>query len=138
MSTVRKISDIIEGIEIVSENAIKKYGKSSRSRVRIFDMAKSLRQVWSHYQAIGLINSDKRLVFFVIAQASFGLKFKSIVRRTGLPKGVVRDWLEVLKKEDQVVSYNVYLDRYFVYDKFIKRDLNLTKKNIWFNLKYNI
>jgi hypothetical protein len=33
MSTVRKISDIIEGIEIVSENAIKKYGKSSRSRV---------------------------------------------------------------------------------------------------------
>ena len=130
MSTVRKISDIIEGIEIVSENAIKKYGKSSRSRVRIFDMAKSLRQVWSHYQAIGLINSDKRLVFFVIAQASFGLKFKSIVRRTGLPKGVVRDWLEVLKKEDQVVSYNVYLDRYFVYDKFIKRDLNLTKKNI--------
>ena len=42
MSTVRKISDIIEGIEIVSENAIKKYGKSSRSRVRIFDMAKSL------------------------------------------------------------------------------------------------
>ena len=130
MSVVRKISDIIEGIEIVSENAIKKYGKSSRSRVRIFDMAKSLRQVWSQYQAIGLINSDKRLVFFVLAQASFGLKFKSIVRRTGLPKGVVRDWLEVLKKEDQVVSYNVYLDRYFVYDKFIKRDLNLTKKNI--------
>ena len=130
MSTVRKISDIIEGIEIVSENAIKKYGRSSRSRVRIFDMAKSLRQVWSHYQAIGLINSDKRLVFFVISQASYGLKFKSIVRRTGLPKGVVRDWLEVLKKEDQVVSYNVYLDRYFVYDKFIKRDLNLTKKNI--------
>ena len=41
MSTVRKISDIIEGIEIVSENAIKKYGRSSRSRVRIFDMAKS-------------------------------------------------------------------------------------------------
>ena len=55
----------------------------------------------------------------------------SIVKRTGLPKGVVRDWLEVLKKEDQVVSYNVYLDRYFVYDKFIKR--NLPKKNIWFN-----
>ena len=27
MSVVRKISDIIEGIEIVSENAIKKYGK---------------------------------------------------------------------------------------------------------------
>ena len=130
MSTVRKISDIIEGIEIVSEHAIKKYGKSSRSRVRIFDMAKTLRQVWSQYQAIGLINSDKRLVFFVLAQASFGLKFKSIVRRTGLPKGVVRDWLEVLKKEDQVVSYNVYLDRYFVYDKFIKKDLNLIKKNI--------
>ena len=41
MSTVRKISDIIEGIEVVSENAIKKYGRSSRSRVRIFDMAKS-------------------------------------------------------------------------------------------------
>ena len=130
MSVVRKISDMIEGIEIVSENAIKKYGKSSRSRVRIFDMAKTLRQTWTHYQAIGLINSDKRLVFFVLAQASFGLKFKSIVRRTGLPKGVVSDWLEVLKKEDQVVSYNVYLDRYFVYDKFIKRDLNLTKKNI--------
>ena len=49
---------------------------------------------------------------------------------SGLAKGVVRDWLEVLKKEDQVVSYNVYLDRYFVYDKFIKRDLNLIKKNI--------
>ena len=128
MSVVRKISDMIEGIEIVSENAIKKYGKSSRSRVRIFDMAKTLRQTWQHYQSIGLINSDKRLVFFVLAQASHGLKVNSIVRRTGLPKGVVRDWLEVLKKEDQVVSYNVYLDRYFVYDKFIKK--NLPKKTI--------
>ena len=129
MSTVRKISDIIEGIEIVSENAIKKYGRSSRSRVRIFDMAKTLRKTWSHYQAIGLINSDKRLVFFVISQASYGLKFKSIVKRTGLPKGVVRDWLEVLKKEDQVILYNVYLDRYFTDPKsFIRRDLKLDQK----------
>jgi hypothetical protein len=86
-------------------------------------MAKSLRQVWSHYQAIGLINSDKRLIFFVLSQASYGLKVNSIVRRTGLRKGVVNDWLEVLQKEDQVVSYNVYLDRYFVYDKFIKGEL---------------
>ena len=130
MSTVRKISDIIEGIEIVSENAIKKYGRSSRSRVRIFDMAKTLRQTWSHYQAIGLINSDKRLIFFVLSQASHGLKVNSIVRRTGLRKGVVNDWLEVLQKEDQVVSYNTYLDRYFVYDKFIKRHLDLNKNNI--------
>ena len=129
MSVVRKISDIIEGIEIVSENAIKKYGKSSRSRVRIFDMAKTLRQTWSQYQAIGLINSDKRLIFFVLAQATYGLKFNSIVRRTGLPKGVVRDWLEVLKKEEQVVLYNVYLDRYFVDRKaFIKRDLKLDQQ----------
>ena len=128
MSVARKISDLIDGIEVVSENAINKHGRSSRSRVRIFDMAKTLRKTWTHYQAVGLINSDKRLVFFVLAQASYGLKFKSIVKRTGLPKGVVRDWLEVLKKEDQVVSYNDYLDRYFVYDKFIKRDLNLTKK----------
>ena len=127
MSTVRKISDIIEGIEIVSENAIKKYGKSSRSRVRIFDMARTLRQTWQHYQSIGLINSDKRLVFFVLAQASHGLKVNSIVRRTGLPKGVVKDWLEVLFKEEQVILYNTFLDRYFV-----------DKKNIWFNFKYNI
>ena len=127
MSVVRKISDIIEGIEIVSENAIKKYGKSSRSRVRIFDMAKTLRQTWYQYQAIGLINSDKRLVFFVLAQASHGLKVNSIVRRTGLPKGVVNDWLEVLFKEEQAILYNTFLDRYFV-----------NKKNIWFNLKYNI
>ena len=119
MSVVRKISDMIEGIEIVSENAIKKYGRSSRSRVRIFDMAKSLRQVWSHYESIGLINSDKRLVFFVLAQATHGLKFKSIVRRTGLPKGVVRDWLEVLFKEEQVILYNTFLDRYFVNKKNI-------------------
>ena len=127
MSTVRKISDIIEGIEVVSEHAIKKHGKSSRSRVRIFDMAKTLRQTWYQYQAIGLINSDKRLVFFVLAQASHGLKFNSIVKRTGLPKGVVRDWLEVLFKEEQVILYNTFLDRYFI-----------NKKNIWFNLKYNI
>jgi len=119
MSTVRKISDIIEGIEIVSENAIKKYGKSSRSRVRIFDMAKSLRQAWSHYQAIGLINTDKRLIFFVLGMATHGLKFNSIVRRTGLPKGVVRDWLEVLFKEEQVILYNTFLDRYFVNKKNI-------------------
>ena len=121
MSTVRKISDIIEGIEIVSENAIKKYGRSSRSRVRIFDMAKSLSNVWSQYQAIGLINSDKKLIFFVIAQASYGLKVNSIVRRTGLPKGVVKDWLEVLFKEEQVILYNTFLDRYFVDRKAIKR-----------------
>ena len=121
MSTVRKISDMIEGIEIVSENAIKKYGRSSRSRVRIFDMAKTLRQTWYQYQAIGLINSDKRLVFFVLAQASHGLKFNSIVKRTGLPKGVVRDWLEVLFKEEQVILYNTFLDRYFIDRKSIKR-----------------
>ena len=82
-------------------------------------MAKSLRQAWSHYQAIGLINSDKRLIYFVIAQASHGLKFKSLVRRTGLPKGVVRDWLEVLFKEEQAILYNTFLDRYFVNKKNI-------------------
>ena len=120
MSTVRKISDIIEGIEIVSENAIKKYGKSSRSRVRIFDMAKSLRQAWSHYQAIGLINTDKRLIFFVLSQASHGLKANSIVRRTGFRKGVVNDWLEVLLNE-RVVLYNTYLDKYFVDKKVVER-----------------
>ena len=119
MSTVRKISDIIEGIEIVSENAIKKYGKSSRSRVRIFDMAKTLRQTWSHYQAIGLINTDKRLIFFVIAQASYGLKVNTIVRRTGFRKGVVTDWLEVLMNE-RVVLYNTFLDRYFVNKKVVE------------------
>ena len=119
MSTVRKISDIIEGIEIVSENAIKKYGKSSRSRVRIFDMAKSLRKTWSHYQAIGLINTDKRLIFFVLSQASHGLKVSSIVRRTGFRKGVVNDWLEVLMNE-RVVLYNTYLDKYFVNKKVVE------------------
>ena len=119
MSTVRKISDIIEGIEVVSENAIKKYGRSSRSRVRIFDMAKSLRQAWSHYQAIGLINSDKRLIFFVLAQATHGLKVNSLVRRTGLRKGVVNDWLEVLMNE-RVVLYNTFLDRYFVDKKVVE------------------
>ena len=119
MSTVRKISDIIEGIEVVSENAIKKYGRSSRSRVRIFDMAKSLRKVWSHYQAIGLINTDKRLIFFVIAQASYGLKVNTIVRRTGFRKGVVTDWLEVLMNE-RVVLYNTFLDRYFVNKKVVE------------------
>jgi hypothetical protein len=31
------------------------------------------------------------------------------------------DWLEVLMKEEQVVLYNHFLDRYFI------------KKNIWFN-----
>ena len=119
MSTVRKISDMIEGIEIVSENAIKKYGKSSRSRVRIFDMAKSLRKTWSHYQAIGLINTDKRLIFFVLSQASHGLKVNSIVRRTGFRKGVVNDWLEVLMNE-RVVLYNTYLDKYFVNKKVVE------------------
>ena len=120
MSTVRKISDIIEGIEVVSENAIKKHGKSSRSRVRIFDMAKTLRQTWSQYQAIGLINSDKRLIFFVLSQASHGLKVNSIVRRTGFRKGVVNDWLEVLLNE-RVVLYNTYLDKYFVDKKVVER-----------------
>ena len=119
MSVVRKISDMIEGIEIVSEHAIKKYGKSSRSRVRIFDMAKTLRQTWSHCQAIGLINTDKRLIFFVLSQASHGLKVNSIVRRTGFRKGVVNDWLEVLFKEEQVILYNTFLDRYFVNKKNI-------------------
>ena len=117
MSTVRKISDMIEGIEIVSENAIKKYGKSSRSRVRIFDMAKTLRQTWTQYQAIDNISSDKRLIYFVLAQATHGLKVKSIMVRTGLPKGVVMDWLEVLFKEEQVILYNTFLDRYFVKKK---------------------
>ena len=119
MSVVRKISDMIEGIEIVSDHAIKKYGKSSRSRVRIYDMAKTLRQTWYQYQAIGLINSDKRLIFFVLAQATHGLKVNSLVRRTGLRKGVVNDWLEVLMNE-RVVLYNTFLDRYFVNKKVVE------------------
>ena len=119
MSTDRKITDLIDGIEVVSENAINKYGRSSRSRVRIFDMAKSLSSVWKHYQAIGLINTDKRLIFFVLSQASYGLKVNSIVRRTGFRKGVVNDWLEVLMNE-RVVLYNTFLDRYFVNKKVVE------------------
>ncbi len=55
---------------------------------------------------------------FVLSQASHGLKVNSIVRRTGLRKGVVNDWIEVLMNE-KVVLYNTYLDKYFVDKKVI-------------------
>ena len=63
-------------------------------------------------QTLGIIGSFGGL-------NTYGLKFNSIVRRTGLPKGVVRDWLEVLFKEEQVILYNTFLDRYFINKKNI-------------------
>jgi len=43
------------------------------------------------------------MIYFVIAQSSNGLKVNTITRRTGLPKGVVRDWLHVLFREENVI-----------------------------------
>tara|TARA_R100001015_G_C4425667_1_gene24667 strand:+ start:68 stop:436 length:369 start_codon:yes stop_codon:yes gene_type:complete len=115
MSTQRKINDILEGLEVVSENALTKHG-FSRSRQRIFDLSKSLRKTWTQYCAIDNINSDKRMIYFVIAQSTNGLKVNTITRRTGLPKGVVRDWLHVLFREEKVISAKLYKEKGMIRD----------------------
>ena len=98
MKTLTDIDTQIDALKEVSSNALLKHG-FSRSRQRIFDLSKSLDQTWQNYKAIHGKTYYKELTLFVITRSALGLRYKSIVKRSGLNGVVVHDCLTDLLNE---------------------------------------
>ena len=101
MKTLTDIDTTIDALKEVSSNALLKHG-FSRSRQRIFDLSKSLDQTWQDYKAIHGKTYYKELCLFVITRSAFGLRYKSIVKRSGLNGVVVHDCLTDLLNENLI------------------------------------
>ena len=101
MKTLTDIDTTIDALKEVSSNALLKHG-FSRSRQRIFDLSKSLDQTWQDYKAIHGKTYYKELCLFVICRSALGLRYKSIVKRSGLHGLVVHDSLTQLLKEQLI------------------------------------
>ena len=95
MKTLTDIDTQIDALKEVSSNTLLKHG-FSRSRQRIFDLSKSLDQTWQDYKAIHGKTYYKELTLFVITRSALGLRYKSIVKRSGLKGVVVHDCLTEL------------------------------------------
>ena len=102
MNTLTNMESTIDAIKEVSSNALLKHG-FSRSRQRLFDLSKTLDQVWQNYKVVHGKTYYKELVLFVIKNSSNGLKFNSIVRRSGLPVEEVKYILTDLN-ENNIIS----------------------------------
>ena len=103
MKTLSDIDNTIDALKEVSSNALLKHG-FSRSRQRIFDLSKSLDQTWQDYKAIHGKTYYKELCLFVICRSASGLRYKSIVKRSGLHGLVVHDSLTELSKEGLITK----------------------------------
>ena len=103
MNTLTNIESTIDAIKEVSSNALLKHG-FSRSRQRIFDLSKSLDQEWQNYKIVHSKTYYKELCLFVICRSSSGLRYKSIIKRSGLSGVVVHDCLSELLKEKLIYS----------------------------------
>jgi len=114
MKTLTDIETQIDALKEVSSNALLKHG-FSRSRQRIFDLSKSLDQTWQNYKVIHGKTYYKELTLFVITRSALGLRYKSIVKRSGLNGVVVHDCLTDLLNEKLI--YKKIMDN----DKMFKR-----------------
>ena len=106
MKTLTDIDTQIDALKEVSSNALLKHG-FSRSRQRIFDLSKSLDQTWQDYKAIHGKTYYKELTLFVICRSALGLRYKSIIKRSGLKPLVVRDCLTDLLNEKLIYKKTV-------------------------------
>jgi hypothetical protein len=112
MKTLTDIETQIDALKEVSSNALLKHG-FSRSRQRIFDLSKSLDKTWQDYKAISGMGYYKELTLFVITRSALGLRYKSIVKRSGLKPLVVHDCLTDLLNEKLI--YKKVIDMKLIY-----------------------
>ena len=112
MNNELNIENNIDALKEVSRNALVKHG-FSRSRQRIFDLSKSLDQTWQDYKAIHGKTYYKELTLFVITRSALGLRYKSIVKRSGLKGVVVHDCLTELLNEKLI--YKKTIDMKLIY-----------------------
>ena len=106
MKTLSDIDTTIDALKEVSSNALLKHG-FSRSRQRIFDLSKSLDQTWQDYKAIHGKTYYKELCLFVVCRSALGLRYKSIVKRSGLNGVVVHDCLTELLNEKLIYKKTI-------------------------------
>ena len=106
MKTLTDIDTTIDALKEVSSNALLKHG-FSRSRQRIFDLSKSLDQTWQDYKAIHGKTYYKELCLFVVCRSALGLRYKSIVKRSGLNGVLVHDCLTELLNEKLIYKKTV-------------------------------
>ena len=112
MKTLTDIDTQIDALKEVSSNALLKHG-FSRSRQRIFDLSKSLDQTWQDYKAIHGKTYYKELCLFVVCRSALGLRYKSIVKRSGLNGVVVHDCLTELLNNK--IIYKKTIDMKLIY-----------------------
>ena len=112
MKTLTEIDNTIDALKEVSSNALLKHG-FSRSRQRIFDLSKSLDQTWQNYKVIHGKTYHKELCLFIICRSALGLRYKSIVKRSGLNGVVVHDCLTDLLNEKLI--YKKIVDDRLIY-----------------------
>ena len=103
MKTLTDIDTQIDALKEVSNNALTKHG-FSRSRQRIFDLSKSLDQTWQDYKAIHGKTYYKELCLFVVCRSAKGLRYKSIIKRSGLHPVTVHDCLSQLIQDGLVLK----------------------------------
>ena len=120
MKTLTDIDTQIDALKEVSSNALLKHG-FSRSRQRIFDLSKSLDQTWQDYKAIHGKTYYKELTLFVITRSSLGLRYKSIIKRSGLNGVVVHDCLTDLLNEKLIYKKIMDHDKMFKPTKVLYR-----------------
>jgi len=112
MKTLTDIETQIDALKEVSSNALLKHG-FSRSRQRIFDLSKSLDQTWQNYKVIHGKTYYKELTLFVICRSALGLRYKSIVKRSGLNAVTVWDCITDLLNEKLI--YKKVVDDKLIY-----------------------
>ena len=103
MKTLTEIDNTIDALKEVSSNALLKHG-FSRSRQRIFDLSKSLDQTWQDYKAIHGKTYYKELCLFVVCRSAKGLRYRSIIKRSGLHPVTVHDSLSQLIQDGLVIK----------------------------------
>ena len=103
MKTLTDIDTQIDAIKEVSSNALLKHG-FSRSRQRIFDLSNELSNSWINYKIIHGKTYYKELTLFVITRSAIGLRYKTIVKRSGLNGVVVHDCLTELLREGLIIK----------------------------------
>jgi len=112
MKTLTDIDTQIDAIKEVSSNALTKHG-FSRSRQRLFDLSNTLFKSWQDYKVLSGMGYYKELTLFVITRSALGLRYKSIVKRSGLKALVVHDCLTDLLNEKLI--YKKIVDDKLVY-----------------------
>jgi len=103
MKTLTDIDTQIDAIKEVSSNALTKHG-FSRSRQRIFDLSNELSNSWTNYKIIHGKTYYKELTLFVVTRSAKGLRYRSIIKRSGLHAVTVHDCLSQLIQDGLVLK----------------------------------